>query len=453
MNRRGPLLAGAAVVAVAALGAVTMLAVRALGPEEVSVAEPAHAVQPPVPPAPEERTARVSVATVTLARDETLPHALARLELSAEQSQAVLGALTGKLPFDRMRPGDQLRLERMEGDPALRRLTYRQGRAAEWIVTAGDGGLLRAERRQIAVSTETARIEVEIRGSLWESLERAGEDPSLAVLVADVLAWDVDFYADVRARDRMKVVVQKVEADGKLLRYGEILGAEYAGAVTGTKRIFRYVDPHGALGYFDDAGNSARRGFLKSPLKYAHLTSGFGRRVHPVLGFVKAHRGVDYGAPVGTPVWAMGDGTVEQAGWNGGCGKSVILRHRNGLETVYCHLSSVLVRTGARVAQKQVVGKVGQTGLATGPHLHLGVKRGGAFVNPASLKVPREAPLPKEQRAAFHAAVAPVRALLDGTPVAAGGPPADPAGSGSLPPAASGPGIEPTVAVAAPSRR
>ncbi|HEX9287979.1 MAG TPA: M23 family metallopeptidase, partial [Anaeromyxobacteraceae bacterium] len=140
--------------------------------------------------------------------------------------------------------------------------------------------------------------------------------------------------------------------------------------------------------------------------------------VHPVLGYVKAHQGVDYGAPVGTPVWAVGDGTVAQAGWNGGCGKSVTLRHRNGFDTVYCHLSAVAVHAGSRVMQKQVIGAVGQTGLATGPHLHYAVRRGGGFVNPLSLKVPREAPVAPEHRADFQAKVAPLRSRLDGAPIA-----------------------------------
>jgi len=417
--RRGPVLfatAGlSAVLTVAFLGALGHL--RAAPEPDLaspvamvpSVASPSLQEPPPL---------RMSVLTVRLGRNQTLGQALSRLELAPGQAQAILKALADKFPFHRAKPGDQLRLERVEGEKALRRFTYRQSAADEWTVVPGEGGALRGEKRNVALSTEVARVEVEIRGSVWESLQKAGEDPTLAVLAADVLAWDVDFYQDVRAGDRMKVLVEKVYADGKLLRYGEVLGAEYAGNVTGRKRLFRYTDPTGQTSYYDDEGNSARRGFLKSPLKYAHLTSRFGTRVHPVLGYVKAHQGVDYGAPVGTPVWAVGDGTVAQAGWNGGCGRSVTLRHRNGFDTVYCHLSAVAVHAGARVMQKQVIGAVGQTGLATGPHLHYAVRRGGGFVNPLSLKVPREAPVASEHRADFGAKVAPLRAKLDGQPVA-----------------------------------
>jgi murein DD-endopeptidase MepM/ murein hydrolase activator NlpD len=372
----------------------------------------------PVPAAPEQPPLRMSVLTVRLGRNQTLGQALAQLRLAPGQAQGILKALQDKLPFRRAKPGDQLRVERTEAEKELLRFTYRQSATEEWSVTPGEGGTLRGEKRVVTFSTELARVDVEIGGSVWESLQKAGEDPALASSAADVLAWDVDFYQDVRAGDRMKVLVEKVYADGKLVRYGEVLGAEYTGEVTGRKRLFRYTDSAGRTSYYDDEGNSARRGFLKSPIQYAQLSSRFGSRVHPLLGYARAHHGVDYAAPSGTPVWAVGDGTVSQAGWNGGCGKSVTLHHRNGLDSMYCHLSAVAVRTGARVAQRQVIGAVGQTGLATGPHLHYAVKRGGAFMNPLHLKVPPEAPLPREQRADFELKVAPLRARLDARPVA-----------------------------------
>jgi murein DD-endopeptidase MepM/ murein hydrolase activator NlpD len=229
-----------------------------------------------------------------------------------------------------------------------------------------------------------------------------------------VLAWDVDFYQDVRGGDRMRMVVEKVFADGKLVRYGDVLAAEYDGAATGRKRLYRYQDPTGQTSYFDEDGQSARRGFLKSPLKYANITSRFGNRKHPVLGYTRAHEGVDYGAPTGTPIWAVGDGQVKLAGWNGGCGKTVILRHRNGYETVYCHLSGIAVSTGKPVSQKQIIGYVGATGLATGPHLHYGVKRGGNYMNPLQLQVPREEPIRREWMEDYRAKISPLRAKLEG---------------------------------------
>jgi murein DD-endopeptidase MepM/ murein hydrolase activator NlpD len=419
---RGRLLAASAaltaILAIALLGALG----RLRAPVEPEAAALASATPPSAPaaaaPAPARPPLRMSVLTVRLARHQTLSQALSRLQLAPGQARAILAALADKFPFRRSRPGDQIQVERVDGEAGLRRFTYRQSAAEEWTVRPDEAGALRGEKRAVELRTELARVDVEIRGSVWESLQKAGEDPALAVLAADVLAWDVDFYQDVRAGDRMKVLVEKVFADGKLLRYGEVLAAGYEGAVTGDKRLFRYTDPTGQTSYYDDQGHSARRGFLKSPLKYAHLTSGFGARFHPLLGYVKAHQGVDYGAPIGTPVWAVGDGTVAQAGWNGACGKSVTLHHRNGLDTVYCHLSAVAVHAGSRVTQKQLIGSVGTTGRSTGPHLHYAVRRNGAFLNPLSLKVPREAPIAEAHRADFEAKVAPLRAKLDGAPVA-----------------------------------
>ncbi|HEX9052716.1 MAG TPA: M23 family metallopeptidase [Anaeromyxobacter sp.] len=414
-SRTLPVLAGlgaAAILALAIAGAVGRVRTVPVIPAQASATAPAGAPEPPaIAPVPPERVVAV---TSRLARNQTLAQALFKLDLDGAQVRAVVDALKGLFPFNHARPGDQVRVERREGDDAVQRISYRQGPADEWIVERLPDGTLHGSKRPVALSTEVARVGVTIGSSLYESLQKAGEDPNLAVLAADVLAWDVDFYQDVRAGDRMRMVVEKVIADGKLVRYGEVLAAEYDGAATGRKRLFRYTDPDGQTSYYDDEGQSARRGFLKSPLKYANITSRFGNRVHPILGYQKAHEGVDYGAPTGTPVWAVGDGRVEQSGWNGGCGKSVTLRHRNGYETVYCHLSAVAVSAGKPVSQKQIIGYVGATGMATGPHLHYAVKRGGHFMNPLQLKVPREAPIPEKWMPDFKDKVSPLRAKLEG---------------------------------------
>jgi murein DD-endopeptidase MepM/ murein hydrolase activator NlpD len=414
-SRTLPVLAGLgaiAILAVAIAGAVGRVRAVPVIPADAPATAVAAAPEPPaMAPAPPERVVAV---TSRLARNQTLAQALFKLDLDGGQVRAVVEALTGLFPFHRARPGDQVRVERRDGDGAVQRISYRQGPADEWIVERLPDGTLRGSKRPVELTTEVARVAVTIQSSLYESLQKAGEDPNLAVLAADVLAWDVDFYQDVRAGDRMRMVVEKVIADGKLVRYGEVLAAEYDGSATGRKRLFRYTDPDGQTSYFDDEGQSARRGFLKSPLKYANVTSRFGNRVHPVLGYQRAHEGVDYGAPTGTPVWAVGDGQVRQSGWNGGCGKSVTLRHRNGYETVYCHLSAVAVSTGKPVSQKQIIGYVGATGLATGPHLHYAVKRGGQFMNPLQLKVPREAPIPEKWMPDFREKMSPLRAKLEG---------------------------------------
>jgi hypothetical protein len=389
---------------------------------------------PPPPPPPQ----RFESTTIRLGRDQTLGQVLPRLKLTGAEAAGVLAALTSHFPARKARTGDQLIVERRAGDPALHRLTYRQGRAEEYVVTRGPSGGWDAARRPVELLGELARVRVEVRDSPYVSLRDAGEDPVLAVLASDVLAWDVDFYRDVRDGDLMTVLVEKTVADGRLLRYGEIQAIEYQGRVAGRKRLFRWIAPDGQVNYYDDEGQSARRGFLKTPVKYAHVTSGFGNRNHPLLGYQAAHMGVDYGAPPGTPVWAVGDGVVKQAGWNGGCGLSVTLRHRNGLETLYCHLSSVSVTAGKAVAQKQAIGAVGSTGLSTGPHLHYAVLRGGAYINPAQLKVPRDAPVRADWLPDFRTEIAPLQSRLDGvaTAPAPAGPAAAPlSGAGGGAPA------------------
>ncbi len=420
---RGPLLLLGALALVAGAGLAAWLGTRpGPGPspmEPVVAAAPVAPALPPAPPPPPPE--RFESMTTRLGRDQTLGQVLPKMGLSSAEALAVVAALQPVFPCRKARAGDQLVVERRAGEQALHRFSLRQGRADEWLVTRGADGTLTAAKRPVVLETSVARVAVTVQGSLYESIDRSDEDPVLAVLASDVLAWDVDFYRDVRGGDRMTVLVEKVSADGQLLRYGEILAIQYEGTTAGRKRLFRWTAPDGETSYFDDEGQSARRGFLKTPLKFARLTSGFGNRRHPLLGYQRAHMGVDYGAPVGTPVWSVGDGVVRQAGWNGACGKSVTVRHRNGYESLYCHLSSVAVSAGKSVSQKQVIGAVGNTGLSTGPHLHYAVLRGGAYVNPLALKVPRDAPVKAAWMPRFSEEISTLRARLDGEPITRAG--------------------------------
>ncbi len=386
--------------------------------QPVAATPPSPVGAAPVAPAPAPPPERDETIAVRIERGQTIGQALARLGLTASDAGAAIAALRPLVPPRSARSGDQILLERPTGGRPFTRLTYRRDRADEWLVERGRDGTLAARARPVVLSTTAVRVVVTIERSLAEALHRAHEEQVLAVLAADVLAWDVDFYLDVRRGDRLALLVEKVDADGSFLRYGEVLAADYQGVAAGHHRLFRWTAPDGRTSYYDDDGQSARRGFLKAPLPYVHVTSGFGNRLHPLLGFRQAHLGIDYGAPPGTPVWAVGDGVVRQAGWNGGCGNSVTLRHRNGIETLYCHLSVVKVAAGRAVAQKQVIGLVGSTGLSTGPHLHFAVLRGGVFVDPAKLKLPRDAPVRREWLDAYRAAIAPLRARLDAEPVA-----------------------------------
>jgi len=403
---------GIALTAVAVGGFLLLRPAPTPGPS----APPAPvAVAAPVVPAPPPEVTRA--ASRLVGRNQNPTQVLASLGLDPAEVQSVLGALDGVLSFKRIRPGDQVRVERAVPGGELRSLSWRQGPADEYLVLPGPDGL-RGSKREVAVTRQEVLVSASVASSVSEALQAAGHDPALIASAADVLAWDVDFYQDVRGGDSLKLVVERFEADGRFWKHGEILAAEYEGKVAGRKRLFRYTDPGGDTGYYDDAGTSARRGFLKAPVPYVNLTSRFGSRRHPLLGYVRAHQGVDYGAPEGTPVWAVGDGVVTLAGWNGGCGLMVQVRHRNGFDSVYCHLSRVNVATGARVAQRQVVGRVGSTGLSTGPHLHYAIRQGGSYVNPLRLQFPRGEPVKAEWREDFLSRIDAARRQLDRASVA-----------------------------------
>jgi len=350
-------------------------------------------------------------------RNQILFRALRDAGLDGVQVDRVLSALGAVFDVRRSRDGDQLRLVLRDGE--VDNFDYRQSAVDEWQVRR-EGDRLVATKRSVDVEKTVARVELEVGSSLYEAALAAGEDPSLALALADVFAWDIDFYLDVRRGDRVACLVEKFVSQGRLLRYGEVLAADYRGETVGHRRVFHYQLPDGEGSYFQEDGTSTRKAFLKSPLKFAHVTSGFGNRLHPVLQYVAAHQGVDYTAAVGTPVWAVADGVVTVAGDTGPGGNTVCLRHHNGLETCYLHLSSFGggVRVGARVSQKQVIALSGNTGRTTGPHLHYALKRGGVFVNPLNQKFPRAEPVPSQLLGDFLEKLRPMAAQLDAAPVA-----------------------------------
>jgi murein DD-endopeptidase MepM/ murein hydrolase activator NlpD len=247
-------------------------------------------------------------------------------------------------------------------------------------------------------TTTVAAIDARIDGdvsSLIGAIDRAGETIQLALDLAEIFAGQVDFNSDLQRGDSFKVLFEKSTRDGQFSNYGAILGASIT--VDGREmRAFRWADPSsGKAAYYDEQGRSLKRFFLKSPLKFEpRITSRFSmRRLHPVDKVYRAHLGVDYGAPTGSSVVAVANGIVLSAGWSGGGGNTVHLRHAGGFETYYLHLSSFGpgVRAGAHVSQGQLVGRVGMTGSATGPHLDYRLKSGGRFVNPVSVHS-RQAP-------------------------------------------------------------
>jgi len=262
-----------------------------------------------------------------------------------------------------------------------------------------------AEVETVPSTVETDAVAGKIDGSLFDGVKKAGESPELAMRLADIFSWDMDFYTDPRPGDTFRLVVEKkVLANGTTLSYGKILAAEY----NNDGRVYRAVlfhDPSGAPAYYTPDGKSLKKAFLHSPLKFAAvITSQFSyHRFHPILKMYRPHLGTDFAAPTGTPVQAIGDGRVIFAGRKGEDGNLVKIQHINGYETFYMHLSRILVHNGQRVVQGQRVGLVGMTGLATGPHLDFRIERHGKFMNFERLPLPPSQPVARRDRTEFEA--------------------------------------------------
>lgn len=268
---------------------------------------------------------------------------------------------------------------------------------------------VRLEKRP--VHTEEKSMSVEVTGALWNDLVGAGADPALAAELSRVFAWTVDFYR-IQKGDRFTLLYREQTVDGE--HYGDpvVLGVRYEGATTQEAFLFEKANDKG--GYYDAEGKSLKKAFLQAPLKFSRISSGFTkRRFHPVQKRWKAHLGTDYAAPYGTPILATGDGVVEQAGYTGGNGKYVKIRHNGTYKTQYLHMRKVLVKNGQAVKQGQVIGEVGSTGLATGPHVCYRFWKNGQQVDPRREVVPSAEPLAKAEMPAFNLARNTMLARLD----------------------------------------
>ncbi len=248
------------------------------------------------------------------------------------------------------------------------------------------------------------RVSGVITSTLFEAVQAVGEGPDLAIKLAEIFAWDVDFNFDIRRGDRFVLLFEEKWQGGKFREYGRILAAEFVNQGEALRALF-YETSDGKRGYYTPEGKSLQKQFLRSPLKFTRISSKFTyKRFHPVLKRYRPHLGVDYVAPRGTPIHAAGDGKVIFAGRKGGNGNFVKVRHNGTYMTGYLHLSRIAkgIRKGRRVRQGQVIGYVGSTGLATGPHLCYRFYKHGKFVNPLRVKFPSASPVPKKEMEAFR---------------------------------------------------
>jgi murein DD-endopeptidase MepM/ murein hydrolase activator NlpD len=298
--------------------------------------------------------------------------------------------------------GNKFEIEQMP-DGRLTRFLYEIDMEKYLQVNLTENGY-QAAVKTIPMETRVEFVEGSIKSSLFQTINQLNEGDQLALDLADIFSCDIDFHTDLQPGDSFRLFVEKQYQEGKFKKYGKIKAAEFVNRDTHYTGYY-FTDPAGHSDYYNGKGQSVRREFLKSPIKFARVSSRFSRsRFHPILKIDRPHLGVDYAAPVGTPIVAAAKGHVQFAGIKGGFGKFVQIAHANGMVSMYGHLSrfSGAVHTGSSINQGEVIGFVGATGLATGPHLDYRVTRGGKFINPLSIRSVPSTPISAQYMTAFQ---------------------------------------------------
>ena len=298
-----------------------------------------------------------------------------------------------KKPLSRIKPGDVIRLD--IGSNGLERLEYDLETTKQLVVDKIDGEFS-ASVVEREVTTNEIHAEGVIEDSLFASASRAGLSDNLIMQLAEIFGYDIDFALDMRVGDSFKMIYEDVYLEGEKIEGGKIIAAEFINQGK-TFQAVRYTDPEGVTQYFSPDGRNMKKTFLRTPVNFTRISSRFNpRRKHPILHTIRAHKGVDYAAPTGTPIKAAGNGKIVHRGTKGGYGKAVIIQHGNKYSTLYAHMNNYRKgqRVGSTVKQGDVIGYVGSTGSATGPHLHYEFHVYGVHKNPLKVTLPKADPLP-----------------------------------------------------------
>lgn len=369
------------------------------------------APMPTVATEPGASTPRPEWETLEVKPGQTLGDIFASRGISGQTLHRLLDVPGMREPLTRIRPGQRFDFS-FADDGSLRALRFEKDEAHHAVLTLdGDQIDQQIEARQLQhrVLMASGRIS----DSLFAAAERAGMNNAAILELAKVFGYDIDFAQDLRVGDEFHVMYEEVWRDGERLRSGDILAATF---INQGKRyqVFRYVFADGRADYFDAEGRPTKKSFLRMPIEFARISSRFSSaRRHPVLGTTRAHRGVDYAAGTGTPIMAAGEGKVQFAGWKNGYGRTVILSHGNNVTTLYGHMSRFgSYKTGARVRQGDVIGYVGASGLASGPHLHYEFRVAGVHRDPLKVTLPKPEPLPSSELARFRLQKEPMVAQL-----------------------------------------
>jgi murein DD-endopeptidase MepM/ murein hydrolase activator NlpD len=398
----------AAVIVVAAL--IHDRAVESKTVEEIEAA----LLVPGEPPVAGQEAAALIEYRERLRPRTTIGEVLSNYGFSPSDIHALYQQTKPVYDLRRVRAGQQMRLFACP-EGRIERLEYDLDET-NYLVIERREDKYSAELRAHPVEVATGMICGLIEDSPITAFNELYEEDALALAFADLFGWDVDFNIDLRAGDRFKVIFEKKFLKGKFIGYGDILAAEL---VNQAKKFqaFYYAPPDtGKPGHYDAEGKSLEKEFRRSPIKWARITSRFSRsRLHPIHKVYRAHYGVDYGAPVGTPVQATADGTVIYAGWNGASGRMLRLRHKNSYVTMYLHLRSFAagIKVGSQVKGGDVIGYVGSSGESTGPHLDYRIQLRGTYLNPRSAKFAPVEPIKEELLADYKASIRKYQILLE----------------------------------------
>lgn len=348
-----------------------------------------------------------------IARGDNLASLLTRLGVGEEDSRQFLEAARESRALGRLVPGRSV-LGRVTSTGQL--LLFRYLLSDQTLITVSRAGnTFRVGEESVALESRPVLRSGEIVSSLFGATDAADVPDSIASEMAEVFSGDIDFHKDLRRGDHFSLIYESFYYQGQMVKTGRLLAAEFTNQGKRFQAVY-FKDPNGRESYFTPEGQSLKRAFLKSPMPFNRISSGFTQaRLHPVLKVWRAHKGIDYAAPTGTPVRAVADALVDFAGRQGGYGNLVLLKHKSPYSTAYGHLSRFAkgVKRGARVTQGQVIGYVGSTGLASGPHLHYEFRVNNQQQNPLALKLPSSYPLDGRYRAQFAATAKPLAMQLE----------------------------------------
>ena len=377
---------------------------------EPSAATPASTVTPAGPP--------TRTRTETVRAGDSLASIFKRLGIPARELHEVLESGATAKRLKRIHPGRQLTFvtfdDAVAGEPELLSLSYATG-ALERLVFEREGGAFIARQIERHPDRVTAYKTNSIESSLFLASQQIGLNDDIAVRLAQIFQWDIDFVLDIREGDQFHLLFEELYLDEEFIGFGDILAAEFVNQGE-TYRAIRYTDGKGKADYFAPDGRSMRKAFLRAPVHFSRISSNFNlRRLHPLRKRVMPHRGIDYAAPAGTPILAAGDGKVVSARRNSASGNFVVIQHGEQFQTKYLHLSKFGrgIRSGKRVEQGQIIGYVGSTGWATGPHLHYEFLVNGIYKNPRTVSLPEAKPIRAKDRDRFESQAEPLLALLD----------------------------------------